>query len=73
MVFHVLYAETPDDVVVELLDIQLGFAVLSVAIAVVGKRFATAIAIGDQIGLAIIGIDAGANPRYRRWLGARRA
>ena len=62
MVLHIVQAEAPDDIVVGLGHVELGVAVLVVAVALAAARLAAAIAVGDQISLVVIGIDAGADP-----------
>src|SRR5215469_6498354 len=59
MILHILETETPDDVVVRLRHIELGIAVLVVTMTLTAGRLAAAIAIGNQIGLVVVGIDAG--------------
>ena len=69
-------AEAPDDVVIELGPIGRQFAVGTIAPAGFASRahgLTAAIAIGDDVGFIILGIDAGADPRDRRRLGAGRA
>src|ERR1044071_5902128 len=62
MILHVVQTEAPDDVIVGLRYIKLGIAVLVVAMTLAATRLAAAIAIGDQIGLVVIGIDASSHP-----------
>src|ERR1700744_475015 len=73
VILHVVQTEAPNDIVVGLRHIKLGVAVLIVAMALAASGLAAAIAIGDQVGLVVIGIDAGANPRCRRGDRASRA
>src|SRR4029079_13030940 len=63
----------PDDVVVGLRHIKLGVAVLIVAMALAAGRLAATVAIGDQVGFAVIGIDASPHPGGGRSGGACRA
>src|ERR1700742_4189514 len=73
VILHVVQTEAPDDVVVGLRHIKLGVTVLVVAMALAAGRLAAAIAIGDQVSLVVIRIDAGAHPRCRRGDRAGRA
>jgi len=70
---HIVETEAPDNVVVGLRHVKLGVAILIVAMALATAGFAAAVAIGDQIGLVVVGIDAGADPRGGRSRGPCRA
>src|SRR5882724_2380063 len=76
MIGHGREPEAPDDVVVRLGTINRQFTIGGVTRAFRGSlraAFAAAVAIRDQIRLAVLWIDASADPRGRRWLCARRA
>src|ERR1700722_20242698 len=62
VVLHVVETKAPDDVVVGLRHVELGIAILIVAMTLAAGRLAATIAIGDQVGLVVVGIDAGADP-----------
>src|SRR5882757_1203841 len=63
MILHIVETEAPDDVVVGLRHVKLGVAILIVAMALAATGFAAAVAIRDQIGLVVVGIETGAHPR----------
>src|ERR1700761_6684822 len=73
VILHGVQAEAPDDIVVGLRHIKLGVAVFIVAMALAAGRLAATVAIGNQIGLAVVGIDAGADPGCRGSCRTRRA
>ena len=62
MILHAARTEAPDDIVVELRQIQLRLAIDIVAIALTAGGLPATVAIGDHVGLAVIGIDARSHP-----------
>src|SRR6202012_5365997 len=74
VILHIVQAEAPDDVVVGLGHVELGIAIFVVAMALAAGRLAATVAIGDQIGLVVVRIDASSDPgggRSRRARGTR--
>ena len=72
VVHHARGTKAPHDVVVHLRAILRHIAFLTQAGAPAAGILAAAISIGDQVGLAVIRVDAGADPGGGRWRTARR-
>src|SRR6185503_10592944 len=72
VIYHRTRTVAPDDVIVELRPVNRHFAVGPEAGALWAIILAAAVTIGDQVHFAVVRIQATADPRRRRGLGAGR-